>query len=83
MMAVKEGRIDIVSLLLEAGADTDIQKKVLQYCMHASNGGGKTPRPSPAISDLHMRIFMYIAFASVLQNPIFMYIAFVLVLQNP
>ena len=31
MMAVKEGRTDIVSLLLQAGADTDIQKKVLQF----------------------------------------------------
>ena len=33
-MAVKEGRTDIVSLLLEAGADTDIQKKVLQCSIH-------------------------------------------------
>ena len=28
MMAVMEGRIEVVSLLLEAGANTDLQNKV-------------------------------------------------------
>ena len=37
MMAAREGRTEVVSLLLEAGANTDLQNKVVS-CMRGCGG---------------------------------------------